>query len=68
MVKQKRIVVLRYFNPEGCGDIPKMTKNNGYELVRSFWRNGEGWYTVRDEKGIKYTAPDVFFDTNGAFN
>lgn len=32
-----------------------------YTVVRSFWRNGEGWVVVASAAGKTTTAPDVFF-------
>jgi len=33
-----------------------------YTVVRAFWRNGEGWLTVRNAAGKQTTCPDIFFD------
>lgn len=39
-----------------------LVKGEKYLVVKSFWYNGEGWFTVkRLSNGAVTTAPDVFF-------
>ena len=38
-------------------------KGAGYEVIRAYWYNGEGWYRVRPVNGAAdLDAPDVLFD------
>lgn len=58
-VKTKRIVVLRKFNSIMT---PGLVENRGYVLLKTYWRNEEGWYRVKDEETEKvHDVPDVFF-------
>lgn len=57
--KTKRIVVCRR-SWEFATPRP-IVANRAYELVKAFFKNGEGWYRVRDEDGTLIEAPDVFF-------
>lgn len=55
-----RTVICSYAWPFANGT--PLVKDKKYQVVREFWRNGEGHYIVKDIKtGAKTEAPDVFF-------
>jgi len=44
---------------------PRLVEGAGYEVLKSFFGNGEGQYTVRDSNGEVFNVPDVFFELGG---
>ncbi len=53
--RKPKIVVLRR-------SYDGMKANHAYVLIGSFWRDGEGWYCVKDDAGKTFECPDIFFD------
>lgn len=43
----------------GCE--PRLVAGAEYDLLGSYWRNGEGHFEVRNSDGEVFEAPDVFF-------
>ncbi len=41
---------------------PRLVEGAKYEVLESFFANGEGQYQVRDSNGQVFTVPDVFFE------
>lgn len=44
--------------------ITRLVPGKKYELLNTFWANGEGHCRVRDELGV-FEAPDIFFQLWG---
>lgn len=40
---------------------PLLVEGAEYDLLSSFWENGEGHFNVRNADGVVFDAPDVFF-------
>lgn len=41
---------------------PRLVEGAKYEVLKSFFANGEGQYHVRDSNGQVFTVPEVFFE------
>jgi len=41
---------------------PRLVEGAKYELLKSFFANGEGYFRVQDSNGYIFSVPDVFFE------